>query len=119
MRKIIIIFFIVLVTSCKTEKVKPEIEQLVQQLEKCNKLDYKHVGLDGHKTVQYKNFIKLREKATTEELLSLLKHRNSVVKGYASMALADRKYSKLYEIIIPFLESGEMVETQNCDIASE
>jgi len=106
------------VTSCKTEKTKPEIEQLVQQLEKCNILKHKHVELVGRTTVQYKNYIKLRNKATTKELLSLLKYRNSVVKGYASMALADRKYPKLYEIISPFLESGETVKTQNCDIVS-
>jgi len=118
MRQIIIICFIILVISCKTEKTKPEIEQLVQQIEKCNKLKYEHVGMDGHTTIQFKNYIKLRKKATTKELLSLLKHRNSVVKGYASMALADRKYSKLYEIITPFLESGETVETQNSDMTS-
>jgi len=116
MRQIIIICFIILVTSCKTEKTKPEIEQLVQLLEKCNILEYEHVGMDGHTTVQYKNYIKLREKATIKELLSLLRHRNSVVKGYASMALADRKYPKLYEIITPFLESGETVETQSADM---
>lgn len=103
-------------TSCKTEKSKPEIEQLVQQMEKCNKLKYEHVGMNSHTTVQYKNFIKLREKATTKELLSLLKHKNSVVKAYACMALADRKYPKLYEIITPFLESGEKVETQSSDM---
>ena len=105
-------------TSCKNEKVRPEIEQLAQQIAKCNKLKYEHVGLDGHTTIQYKNFIKLRAKATTKELLLLLKHKNSVVKGYASMALADMKYPKLYDIITPFLESRETVETQNSDIVS-
>ena len=74
--------------------------------------------MDGHTTIQYKNFIKLRAKATTKELLLLLKHKNSVVKGYASMALADMKYPKLYDIITPFLESRETVETQNSDIVS-
>jgi len=116
MRQIIFCCFIVLVTSCKSEKTRPEIEQLVQQLEKCNTLEFEHVGMDGHTTAQYKNYIKLREKATTKELLSLLKHKNSVVKGYASIALADRKYSKLHEIITPLLESGETVETQSADI---
>lgn len=116
MRQIIIICFIILVTSCKTEKTKPEIEQLVQQIEKCDKLKSEHDGMDEHTSDQYKNYIKLREKATIKELLSLLRHKNSIVKGYASMALADRKYPKLYEIIIPFLESGEKVETQSADM---
>jgi len=118
MRQIIIICFIVLVTSCKTEKTRPEIEQLVQQIEKCNKLDYEHVGMDGHTTVQYKNYIKLSQKATTKELLSLIKHKNSVVKGYASMALVDRKYPRLYEVITALLESGETVETCYSDMSS-
>src|ERR1035437_3174260 len=119
MRQLIIICFIILMTSCRSSTIRPEIEKLVQQIEKSNTLKYDHVGLDGHTPVLYKSFIKLRDKATNEELLLLLKRKNSVVKGYASMALADKKYPKLYEIITPFIESREIVETQKSDMETK
>ena len=113
MRQISIIFLIILLSSTMNATVRPEIKKLVSQIEKYNELDAEHVGFPGSTSDQYKNFIKLRNIATTEELLLLLKHRNSVVKGYASWALADIRYPKLYEIIIPFLESGETVKSQS------
>jgi hypothetical protein len=61
------------------------------------------------------NFVKQMESFTIPELLSLLNHKNSVVKGYASWALADRKYTKLYEILNVFLKSGETVSSKSAD----
>ncbi len=90
-----------------------------------NRLDHQHVGAHAGTTDQYLNFKKLRDQASSEELLALLKHKNSVVKGYASWGLADKKYPKLYEVLAGFLEKEETVVKfegciiSGCDLASE
>jgi hypothetical protein len=117
MKKIFFISIVVLITSCKGLSLRPEITKLVQQIESYNRLDQEHVGFGGQTTIQYKNFIKLRDEATTDELLKLLKHKNPVVRGYTSWALADRKYPKLSEVIIPFIETGDTVSTMHgCEV---
>ena len=113
MRQINIIFIFILLSSTMNATSRPEIIKLVQKIEKYNRLDAEHVGFPGSTTEQYMNFIKLRNTATTEELLLLLNHKNSVVKGYASWALADNKYPKLHEILITFLQTGETVMNQS------
>jgi hypothetical protein len=107
---------IVLLYSHKSEAIRPEIQDIVQQIVKYNKLDSESVGMAGDTTEQFWNFIMLRDNASFDELLQLTKHNNSVVKGYACWALADNKYPSIYEIIIPFIETGETVVCQNCDI---
>lgn len=105
-------------TSCGSQPIRHEINDLVRKIEKYNVLESEHVGEAGETTDQYRNFIKLREKATIDELLFLLNHKNSVVKGYASWALADREYPKLNEVIKPFIDSGELVKSQDGCIGS-
>ena len=63
-------------TSCGSQTIRHEINDLVQKIEKYNELESEHVGVAGETTVQYRNFIKLREKATIDELLFLLKNKN-------------------------------------------
>ncbi len=98
---------------------KPEIKKLVKQIMQVNELHHKHVGAGGITSQQYNTFLNLRNKASISELISLLNHRNAVVKGYASWALADKKYPALDKILIQFLDSKEMVKTFNGCILSE
>lgn len=101
------------------QKLRPETKSLIQKIEKYNELESEHVGNAGVTTDQYRNFEKLRDKATIDELLKLLKHRNSVVKGYTSWALADKMYSNLADILAEFLSTGETATTQHGCIVSE
>lgn len=101
------------------QKLRPEIKSLVQKIEKYNELESEHVGIAGVTTDQYRNFEKLRDKANTDELIELLKHKNSVVKGYTSWALADKMYPKLADILTEFLRTGETATTQHGCIVSE
>jgi hypothetical protein len=119
--------FVFLFISCAVhaQRISRGTKKLVHKIEKCNRLQGAHVGYSGGTPQQYLDFISLREKATTAELLSLLHYKNSVVKGYASWALADNKYPKLYEVLGLFLASEEKVEGQHgcivsrSDLASE
>ena len=113
---IILTFFTLQVSG---QKIRPDIKKLAQKIEKYNELESEHVGYAGVTTDQYKNFEKLRDKATIDELLQLLEYKNSVVKGYTSWALADKMYPKLAEILAEFLRTGETATTQHGCIVSE
>jgi len=119
MRQIILIILTFTTFQVIAQKLKPDINNLVLQIEKYNVLESEHVGIAGETTDQYRNFIKLRDNATNDELLMLLNHENSVVKGYSSWALVDNKYSKLSEILVEFLRTGETVTSQSGCIVSE
>jgi hypothetical protein len=90
---------------------KSETQKLVKKLMQVNELHHKHVGVGGMTSEQYYTFLSLRDKASISELISLLNHSNAVVKGYASWALADKKYPALDKVLIQFLDSKEMVKT--------
>lgn len=109
--KIIFIFLFQFVAF--GQNLKPKLEKLIQKIEIENILDYKAVGIAGEKTEQYENFEELKKIATTEELLQILKSKNTVVKGYASWALADKKYINLSEILDDFITNKFTVRNQN------
>jgi hypothetical protein len=125
MRTAFLFVFLFISYAVQAHRISRGTKKLVHKIEKCNRLQGAHVGYSGGTPQQYLDFISLRERANTAELLSLLKHKNSVVKGYASWALADNKYPKLYEVLGLFLASEEKVEGQHgcivsrSDLASE
>ena len=53
------------------------------------------------------------------ELEELLQHKSSAVKGYASWALADRKYADLASILAEYLRTGETTTTMHGCIVSD
>jgi len=118
MKNIALFILTVYSFQVSAHKIRPEIKNLVQKIEKYNELQSEHVGIGGQTTEQYRNFEKLKNKATINELLELLKHKNSVVKGYTSWALADKKYSKLSNIFTEFLRTGETATMQDGCIVS-
>lgn len=62
---------------------------------------------------QYRNFEELRNQSTIDELLELVQHKNSVVKGYSSWALADKMYPNLATILAGFIQTGETATIQS------
>ncbi|MDR2868738.1 MAG: hypothetical protein LBV46_04270 [Bacteroidales bacterium] len=93
--KYLLTLFILLSYS---SKIHSQIDSLVNKIAKYNVLESKHVGIAGMTTIQYENFIKLRDTATINELTDLLKHKNPVVKGYAGWALVDKKSSNISDM---------------------
>ncbi|MGB3181151.1 MAG: hypothetical protein WBB45_07155 [Cyclobacteriaceae bacterium] len=119
MRQALAIILTFLAFQTLGQNIRPEIKKLAHKIEKYNELESEHVGHAGVTTDQYRNFKKLRDKATYDELLQLLKYKNSVVKGYSSWSLADKKYPDLVDIFAEFLRTGESVITQHGCIVSE
>jgi hypothetical protein len=119
MKQTFLIILTLLTLHLEAQEIRPEINSLAKKIAKYNQLESEHVGIAGETTVQYINFIELRDKATIAELLKLLKHENSVVKGYSSWALADRMYPRLTDILADFLEKGDSATTQHGCIVSE
>ncbi len=113
-----IIIAIIFPISIFGQNIRPELEIIVKEIEKENVLNYKSVGIAGVVTNQYLNFETLKKTATNEELLQILKNKNTVVKGYASWALADKKYQKLSDILDEFISNNYQVENQNGCIVS-
>ena len=110
---IVLLFFI----ACSSSE---QISKISKQIATYNVLESEHVGIAGETTEQYLRFRKLKEIASTEELLKLLNDTNAVVKGCASWALADRKYPNMDEIFISFVESNESIETMHgCIVSSD
>ncbi len=118
MKTLLHILLLCLTSTLFGQDLKPDTKKLVKKLIDVNELQHKHVSYSGQTTDQYYNFLKLRDNATTSELISLLDHNNSVIKGYASWALADNKYSGLDQVLFKFLQAKETVKTFNGCIVS-
>jgi len=95
------------------QTLRPELKELIQNIEKENVLNYEAVGIAGIKTEQYQNFENLKKIATNQELLQILKNKDTVVKGYASWALADNKYPNISEILDDFITNKYTVRNQD------
>lgn len=119
MKQVLVIILTLFAFQALGQEIRPEIKKIAHQIEEYNELESERVGYAGMTTDQFRNFQKLRDRATVDELLQLLEYDNSVVKGYASWALADKKYPKLVHIFAEFLRTGESAITQDGCIVSE
>ena len=90
-----------LVTAQTQHKI---IDDLVEAMAERNRVEDQYIGLIGTESQQYIRFDSLKKLASTEQLLSLLEHKNGVVKCYASMALADRNYANLTAVFKAFMD---------------
>lgn len=113
MKQFFLIILTLLTFQAGAQTVRPEIDSLVKKIAEGNVLESEHIGYGGEPSTQYQIFIELRDKATMKELINLLKHKNNVVKGYASWALVDRKYQKLSDILLRFLNKDYKVIAQD------
>jgi hypothetical protein len=90
---------------------KKKLTVLVDQIAKINEVQQEHVGFAGSESENYKNFMQLKEIATTEELVLLTDNKNATVACYASWALADNAYSDLKTIFHKFVIQDKQVGT--------
>ena len=116
----LLFIFIIFTYSLSAQDISLKTDSIINSITKGVQLDYSSIGVAGETSSQYLNFEKLKETATREELLALLNHKNSVVKGYAIWCLVDSKYENLKEILIQFIKTGEKVTVQNgCNVFDE
>ncbi len=118
MKPILIILLMLYTSTAFAKRIRPEIQNQIDTIAKCNELQYETVDM-GSPSEQYKHYEKLRDSASIEELKTLLKNTNSVVKAYAGWALADRKYPFLSDIFAEFLATDEMVHYQRVCIGGD
>ena len=79
----------------QTATLRPEIETIANDLEKGNKIETSTVGFAGLPSHLWSEYYMLVEKATHEELLLLLQHKNPAVRCYAFQALVVLKDKNL------------------------
>lgn len=120
MKALIKIFLIILLGSCtgnkninseKTLRIRDDIAILVSAIAEENMLNEQHVGIAGKESPQWKRYIKLSKLATNEELISLTDHDNPVIRGYSFRALANRKSSETFSILLKHLSDTTKVQT--------
>lgn len=128
MKVFIKIFLIIILGSCAGNKriegekvfsIRSRIATLVSAMVEENMLNEEYVGIAGEETEQWKRFVKLSELATNEELISLSDHDNPVVRGYFFRALANRKSSETFSILMKHLSDTTRVQTFSGCIMSE
>lgn len=83
----------------KKPNIKDNVYYALFNINKNECLEYPLVGLQKESSEQYSHYLVLRNQATTDELIYLVRHSNRVIRGYASWALADRNYPYLYQIL--------------------
>ncbi len=92
----------------QTVTLRPEIEKIAGELEKGNKIETSTIGFAGLPSPLWAEYNTLVEKATHEELMLLLQHKNPAVRCYAFQALVVLKDKNL----------RSLAETFNNDTAS-
>lgn len=123
--KYITIIFILLTQICCGEvsdstSISSKIEKLVDQIADDGIYKSSAVGYGGARTDQWERFIQLKEEATSKELIFLTNHENSAVKCYAFQALAERKDSRTFEVLLKHLKDNADIETfQGCIMSSQ
>lgn len=104
---IILLLLFNLVWSQDTDKI---IKRFIQ----ADEVQYEFVGY--LKSELYQDFEKLRDNSDLEYLVELTAHKNSIVKCYASWALADRDYPQIDEVLKSFLAKDDTFTMHTADM---
>ncbi|MCH2195409.1 hypothetical protein [Kordia sp.] len=117
----VVVYTIVLLFSIQTfgQDLRPEIKKIAKSMASGAQLEGRYIGIGGMPSNQYSKYKKLKKLATEKELLTLLQHESSIVKGYSAWALVDRKYTDLESIFSTFLNTLETVQSQSGCVVSE
>ena len=109
MKKIIIILILIVNTSCT------DVNKLVEEIAKVEMMEAEHIGLVGAKSEQYRNFQKLKSKASNEELRNLITHKNPILRTYIYLSLIDRKLMKPSDAFKNALRNNESFSKMSSD----
>lgn len=95
-----------------------ELSEIVERIAKINEVQGKSIGFSATESENYKNYRKLKELATIEDLVLLTDHKNAAVACYAGWALADSAYSDLHTVFYKFITEDRDVATASGCIRS-
>ena len=112
----VILVFAVLVGlfACKGKQDKlssASISEVVRDIAKTNVLMGGAVGIAAERPMQWDRYEVLRSKGTDKELLTLTNDTNAVVRCYAFQALAARRTTDLFSIVVQHLSDTAAVYT--------
>lgn len=97
-----------------------KINALADSIAKDNVLKSRSVGYGGVRTTQWETFEKLKKHATDEQLVSLIDHKNAVVRCYSFQALAGRKRVDIFPILLKHINDTTKIETfRGCIVSSQ
>jgi len=95
--------------------IRSGIDAIVSVIVKGEDYTSSRIGYEGITTPQWKSFLALKAEATPDELRQLASHSNPVVRCYSFQALAERKDSMTFEILLNHLSDNAYVNTfQGC-----
>jgi len=107
-------------TKFDKSKISKETNEIVKDIEEVNMVMSSAVGYAGVRPEQYDNFMKLKIKATSDELKELTNHPNPTVRSYAFWALSHDHSVDLYPIVLNHINDNEFVKTQfGCIVSGE
>lgn len=112
-RFINIFFLTAFFAATKSYGQAPNLNTLISEIAQINEVQHEHVGFAGTESENYKNYSKLKEIATIEELVQLTDNNNSTVACYAGWALADQLYPDLKTIFKKFIFEDNSIVTFN------
>ncbi len=92
-------------------QISKSTDQIVRKIAKINVVMSSVVGEGGERPRQYDNFVKLREKATTQELTQLTGHPNPAVRCYAFWALTGNPAVDLLPVLLAHINDNNPVKT--------
>jgi hypothetical protein len=110
MKKSLLIFYTFLFCfHANAQDIRPEVLLIVEKIAEYNQITSEYPGLSFEVDPQYARYKSLQKEATTQELKTLIAYNNAAVKGYASFALADRKYPALVLVFDSLLQSDDSI----------
>lgn len=117
MKLVYIILLLTLFVSNNPFCQSKKLENIIQNISKIDIVEHAQIG-DGSRidfngniieSENYKNFKRLKEIASTQDLVKLTNHKNSTVACYASWALADTSYFDLKSIFQKFINNDRQI----------
>lgn len=100
--------------------VNDSLQPIIDSLASYNSVDDEGVGYGGIKSSTYKDFERLMEMSTNDELVRLTDHRVAAVRVYAFWALAKKKNPKVKDILANHLsDTSRFVYFSGCLISEE
>lgn len=113
------IYLVIVLTSNFCFGQSRDLKGLIDSISSINRIEHEYIGVGGKEGENYKNFLKLKENASTEQLIQLTKNSNPTLACYASWALADNSYFDLKSIFKRFLLENKKARTFKGCILSE
>lgn len=90
-------------------QLSPEVNKLVNQLSRSEKVEYKNIDVDGHESSVYKLFDSIQKISTNDEIEYLVFNGSTVIKSYFSGSFVRAKHKKLEALFSEFIKKDDTI----------